>query len=125
MAAAVEEAERREASEERITDTRMEVGGLEVTDKVAVEAAEEVEVMEDLAMAGAATPTGAARLEPRAEAVVTTEDLMTGGEAREVMSAVSIFYLVGSSSTDTPPAWPKASEGQELVMCDFDRMFLP
>jgi hypothetical protein len=64
-------------------------------------------------------------VEPRAEAVVTTEDLMTGGEAREVMSAVSIFYLVGSSSTDTPPAWPKASEGQELVMCDFDRMFLP
>ena len=100
MAAVEEEAERREASEERITDTRMEVGGPEVTDKVAVEAAvEEVEVeaTEDPAMAGAATPTGAARREPRLEAVGTTEDLMTGGEGSEVMSAVSIFYLVGSS----------------------------
>ena len=124
MAAVEEEAERREASEERITDTRMEVGGLEDTDKVAEEE-EEVEAMEDPAMAGAATPTGAARPELRVEAVETTEALMIGGEAREVMSAVSIFYLGGSSSTDTPPAWPKASEGQELVMCDFDRMFLP
>ena len=126
MAAAEGEAERREASEERITDTRMEVGGLEVTDKV--EAAGEVVVvvaMEDPDTAEAATPTGAARLEPRVAAVETTEDLMTGGKAREVMSAVSIFYLGGSSSTDTPPSWPKASEGQELVMCDFDRMFLP
>ena len=96
MAAAEEEAERREASEERITDTRMEVGGLEVTDKVeVVEEEVVVEAMEDPAMAGAATPTGAARLEPRVEAVETTEDLMTGGEAREVMSAVSIFYLGG------------------------------
>ena len=127
MAAAEGEAERREASEERITDTRMEVGGLEVTDKV--EAAGEVVVvvvaMEDPDTAEAATPTGAARPGPRAGAAGTTEDLMIGGEGREVMSAVSIFYLVGSSSTDIPPAWPKASEGQELVMCDFDRMFLP
>ena len=126
MAAAEEEAERREASEERITDTRTEVGGLEVTDKVeAAGEVEEVAAMEDPATAEAATPTGAARPGPRAEAAGTTEDLMIGGERREVMSAVSIFYLVGSSSTDIPPAWPKASEGQELVMCDFDRMFLP
>ena len=117
---------RREDSEERITDTRMEVGGLEVTDKVEA-AGEVVEVvaMEDPDTAEAATPTGAARLGPRVEAAGTTEDLMIGGEGREVMSAVSIFYLVGSSSTDIPLAWPKASEGQELVMCDFDRMFLP
>ena len=44
MAAVEEEAERRAASEERITDTRTEAGGLEATDKVAVEAAEVEEV---------------------------------------------------------------------------------
>lgn len=101
MAAEEGEAERREASEERITDTRTEEEGPEATDKEeeVAEVAEEEEAAatEDPAMAGAATPTGAARPEPRLEAVGTTEDLMTGGEGSEVMSAVSIFYLVGSS----------------------------
>ena len=107
MAAVEEEAERRAASEERITDTRTEAGGLEATDKVAVEAAEvegvEVEVAtEDPAMAEAATPTGAARQEPRVAAVGTTEDLMTGGERREVRSAVSTYILHGRVVLLTP-----------------------
>ena len=114
MAAAEGEAERREASEERITDTRMEVGGLEVTDKVAVEAGEEVEAMEDPAMAGAATPTGVARPEPRVEVAGTTEDLTTGGEGREVMSAVSIFYLGGSSYRLAPPILACSLGGSRL-----------
>ena len=106
MAAVEEEAERRAASEERITDTRTEAGGLEATDKVAVEAAEveevEVAAMEDPAMAEAATPTGAARQEPRVAAVGTTEDLMTGGERREVRSAVSTYILHGRVVLLTP-----------------------
>ena len=131
MAAAEGEAERRADSEGRITDTRTEAGDPEVTDKEEVVAGAVVEEVvvevatEDPAMAGAATLTGVARPEPRVEVAGTTEDLTTGGEGREVMSAVSIFYLVGSFNADIPPAWPEASEGQELVMCDFDRMFLP
>ena len=103
MAAAVEEAERREASEERITDTRMEVGGPEGTDKVEVEAAvveaEGVEVaMEDPAMVGAATPTGAARQEPRVEAAGTTEDLTTGGERGGRSCLLYLYFTWGAPS---------------------------
>ena len=120
MAAAEGEAERRADSEGRITDTRTEAGDPEVTDKEEVVAGavveeEEVEVAtEDPAMAGAATPTGVARPEPRVEVAGTTEDLTTGGEGREVMSAVSIFYLGGSSYRLAPPILACSLGGSRL-----------
>jgi len=47
------------------------------------------------------------------------------GRHTHFLSPVSIFYLARSSLTGISPAWPQASEGQDLVKCDFDRMFLP
>ena len=70
MAAVEEEAERREASEERITDTRMEVGGPEVTDKVVVEA------------------DGTRRLSPEAE------EALAEAEVRGELSADEVTALV-------------------------------
>ena len=132
-----EEEGRKEGLEGRTTGTRTEAGDPAVIvreeEEVVVVAVVGMEgVVADPATAEVGTPTGAVLQVPRAAAEETmAARLMTGGEKRLEgdthlsFSCIYIFYLVRSSVTGTSPAWPQASEGQDLVMCDFDRMFLP